>query len=147
MSNRTEHLLRMCGAISAGAQGDDIAAFFHPDAEQVEYPSLLRPEGHRRGLAEMCEGAAAGARLLADQHFDVRTVVEDGDQVAVQLTWTATTAADLGPLRAGTSLVSHVAAFYLFRDGLVLRQSSYDCYEPLTAPTSRAPGDVGAVGR
>jgi len=29
--------------------------------------------------------------------------------------------------------VSHVAAFYDFRDGLLLRQSSYDCYEPISA--------------
>jgi len=33
----------------------------------------------------------------------------------------------------GSRLVSHVAAFYEFCDGLVLRQSSYDCYEPLPA--------------
>ena len=27
--------------------------------------------------------------------------------------------------------MAHVAVFYEFRDGLILRQSSYDCYEPL----------------
>ena len=96
----------------------------------------MRPDGHRRGLAEMREGAATGARLLADQHDDVHTVVEEGDPVAVQLTWTATTAADLGALPAGTALVSHVAAFYVFRDGPVLLQSSYDCYEPIPVPTT-----------
>ena len=134
MSNHSDHLRRMYRAISAGAQGDELAAFFHPDAEQIEYPSVMRPEGHRRGLAEMREGAAAGARLLARQHYDVHTVVEEGDSVAVQLTWTATTAADLGAMPASTALVSQVAAFYLFRDGLVLRQSSYDCYEPIRRP-------------
>jgi ketosteroid isomerase-like protein len=51
----------------------------------------------------------------------------------VQFTWTAVVNTDLGPIRAGTPLVSHVAAFYDFRDGLVLRQSSYDCYEPIPA--------------
>ena len=58
-------------------------------------------------------------------------VVEQGDHVAVQHTWTATMAVDAGLVSAGTELVAHVAAFYVFRDGLVLRQSSYDCYEPL----------------
>lgn len=148
MSNHSEYLRRMYRAIAASAQGDELAAFFHPDAEQIEYPSLMRPDGHRRGLAEMREGAVAGARLLADQHYDVHTVIEDADSVAVQLTWTATTAADLGALPAGTALVSHVAALYLFREGLVLRQSSYDCYEPIgDRASSRDPVGGGAVGR
>ena len=59
---------------------------------------------------------------------------EDGDQLAVQFTWTATVTQALGTLQGGTRLVSYVAAFYVFHDGLVLRQSSYDCYEPLAAP-------------
>ena len=32
---------------------------------------------------------------------------------------------------AGTELVAHVAVFYRFQDGKILRQSSYDCYEPI----------------
>lgn len=130
-SAHLKHLRNLYLAISAGATGDDLAAFWHPDAEQVEYPSLMRPHGHRRSLAEMLEGSERGLELIRDQHFDVHTAIEAGDEVAVQLTWTATIAADLGTLAAGTPLVAHVAAFYVFRDGLVLRQSSYDCYEPI----------------
>jgi len=128
-----KHLLRMYAAISAGATGDDLAAYFHPDAQQVEYPSLMRPHGHRRGLAEMREGAEIGSKIISDQHYEVHTMVEDGDRVAVQFTWTATVTADLGAIPAGTRLVSHVAAFYIFRDGLVHEQSSYDCYEPIAS--------------
>ena len=123
----------MYAAISAGATGDDLAAYFHPDAQQIEYPSLMRPHGHRRGLAEMRQGAEIGAKIISDQHYEVHTLVEDGDRLAVQFTWTATVAADLGAIPAGTRLVSHVAAFYIFRDGLVLEQSSYDCYEPIAS--------------
>jgi len=132
-SAQQTHLLRMYAAISAGASGDDLAAYFHPNARQIEYPSLMRPHGHRRGLAEMREGAAIGAKIISDQHYEVHTLVEDGDRLAVQFTWTATVATDLGAIRAGTALVSHVAAFYVFRDGLVLEQSSYDCYEPIAS--------------
>ena len=132
-SPHQRHLLRLYTAISAGATGDDLAAYFHPDAQQIEYPSLMRPNGHRRGLAEMREGAAIGAKIISDQHYEVHTLVEDGDRLAVQFTWTATVATDLGAIRAGTALVSHVAAFYVFRDGLVLEQSSYDCYEPIAS--------------
>jgi ketosteroid isomerase-like protein len=131
MTDHEQHLRGLYAAISANASGDELAAFFHPNAEQVEYPSLMRPEGHRRPLAEMTAGAELGRQIIESQAYDVHTVIENGDQVAVQLTWTAKTAKDVGGLAAGSQLVAHVAAFYIFRDGLVLRQSSYDCYEPL----------------
>jgi ketosteroid isomerase-like protein len=127
-----EHLLRqLYAAIEAGLTGDELRRFWHPDAEQVEYPSVLRPRGHRRGLDELIAGSELGLTTVRDQHYEVHTLVEQGDEMAVQLTWTATVAQDLGAVGAGTLLVSHVAAFYVFRDGLVLRQSSYDCYEPI----------------
>lgn len=131
MTTYERHLRDMYAAISAHAPFEELASFFHPDAEQVEYPSLMRPAGHRRSLDEMGEGADLGRQIIRSQEYDVHTVVEEGDQVAVQLTWTAVLAQEVGGLAAGSRLVAHVAAFYLFRDGLVLRQSSYDCYEPL----------------
>ena len=87
----------------------------------------------------MLAGAELGLAMIREQHYDVHHVVVQGDRVAVQLTWTATTAVDAGPIPAGTDLVAHVALFYEFRDGLVLRQSSYDCYEPLPA-SATVPG-------
>ena len=43
----------MYEAISAAGSAQEVAAFFHPDAEQIEFPSLMRPSGHRRPLSEM----------------------------------------------------------------------------------------------
>ncbi len=131
MPTHSDTIHRLYAAIEAEAPAGELAAFFHPDAEQVEFPSLVRPAGHRRALPEMLAGAEAGRALIASQRFEVHTVVTDADRAAVQLTWTATTRAAVSGLPAGSRLVAHVAAFYVFRDGLVLRQSSYDCYEPL----------------
>jgi hypothetical protein len=118
-------------AIESEAPAEMIAAYWHPDAEQVELPSLMRPAGHRRGLAEMLDGYRTGAGFLLSQGYEVANIVDDGELLAIQLRWTATTAVAAGTLPAGTDLVAHVAVFYEFRDGLILRQSSYDCYEPL----------------
>ena len=131
MTDQVTLLRQLYASISDGVTGERLAAFFHPSAEQVEHPSLLRPHGHRRSLAEILEGAELGASMIEDQHFDVHHVVEQDEHVAVELTWTATLAMDAGGIPAGTPLVAHVAAFYVFRDGLVLRQCSYDCYEQL----------------
>ena len=131
MSAQTDLIRRLYVAISDGITPEQLTTYFHPDSEQVEYPSLLRPAGHTRPLAEIQEGARLGATMIDEQHYDVHRMIEDGDQVAVQLTWTATLATTIGAMSSGSRLVSHVGAFYDFRDGLILRQSSYDCYEPL----------------
>ncbi|HEX5090829.1 MAG TPA: nuclear transport factor 2 family protein [Nocardioides sp.] len=134
MRSEHESLVRnLLDAIARDVPAEEVAAYWHPEAEQIEYPSVMRPRGHTRGLAEMLDGYQAGSGLLRQQRYDVRNVVDDGAQVAVQLTWTATTALDAGPLPAGSELVAHVAIFYEFRDGRILRQSSYDCYEPVPA--------------
>jgi ketosteroid isomerase-like protein len=134
MSGEHERLVRdLLDAISHDAPAEEVAAYWHPDAEQVEHPSLMRPRGHTRGLAELLVGYHDGSGLLREQRYDVHTVVDDGERVAVQLTWTATTAIEAGTLPAGTDLVAHVAIFYEFRDGKIVRQGSYDCYEPVAA--------------
>ena len=131
MSRHEQTIRQLYDAVCAGAT-DRLRGYFHPDAEQVEYPSLMRPTGHRRGLDGILDGARLASTVVRDQRFDVVRVVEQGDQLAVQATWSATTTTDLGEVPAGTPLVAHVGAFYEMRDGLVLRQSSYDCYEPVS---------------
>jgi ketosteroid isomerase-like protein len=118
-------------ALSDGVTGDGLARFFSPDAEQVEYPSAVRPTGARRSLADMLDASERGAGLLSAQTFEVLSYLEQGSSAAVQLTWRATLAVPLGKAPAGGELVAHVGAFYDFADdGRITRQSSYDCYEP-----------------
>jgi predicted ester cyclase len=130
-----ETLVRsLYSAVADGTIADDAGRYFHPEAEQVEYPSLLRPAGGSRDLAGIIEGARLGRGVIRDQRYDLHAVVDDGERLAVQFTWTATLSADVAGMSAGSALVAHVAAFYEFRNGLIVRQSSYDCYEPLPVP-------------
>jgi hypothetical protein len=127
-----ENLLReLYQALSDGVTGEGLARFFSPDAEQVEYPSAIRPTGSRRPLADMLAASEAGAGLLSAQSYEVLSYLEQGSAAAVQLTWRATLAVPMGKAPAGGELVAHVGAFYEFaEDGRIARQSSYDCYEP-----------------
>jgi hypothetical protein len=118
-------------ALSDGVTGDGLARFFSADAEQVEYPSAVRPTGARRPLSDMLDASERGAGLLSTQTFEILSYLEQGASAAVQLTWRATLAVPLGKAPAGGELVAHVGAFYEFADdGRISRQSSYDCYEP-----------------
>ena len=94
----------------------------------------MRPNGHTRGLAEMLEIYHAGSGLLRHQlRRAQRGRRRRPGRSATDRT--ATTAVQAGTLPACTDLVAHVAIFYVLRDGKILRQSSYDCYESVPALT------------
>jgi ketosteroid isomerase-like protein len=108
----------------------DLREVLHPDVVFVEHPSPMAPHGRTHGRDGMVAGFLAGKELLADQRIEVHGLLDDGDQVAVQSTWTGVVAHDAGALAAGTRLTAHMAGFFTVRDGLVLRHETYDCYEP-----------------
>ena len=105
------------------------AAHFTPDAETVERPNLIKPNGAHSPLATMLANSAAGAGLLARQHYAVHSIIEVDDLVVARLTWTGTVAREVGPFGEGQELTAHIAQFVTFRDGLIARIETYDCYE------------------
>lgn len=103
---------------------------FTPDAETIERPNLIKPNGAHAPLEVMLANASAGAGLLARQQYEIASLIEVGDLVIARLTWTGTVANAVGPFRGGHELKAHVAQFVTFRDGLIARIETYDCYEP-----------------
>ncbi len=124
-ADRVRHLYR---AIESGRPLS--AEHFTPDAETIERPNLIKPTGARSPLATMLANSAAGAGLLSRQHYAIDSVVESGELVIVRLTWTGTVGSAVGPFRQGHQLTAHIAQFVTFRDGLISRIETYDCYEP-----------------
>ncbi|MFD7663819.1 nuclear transport factor 2 family protein [Streptomyces sp. NPDC059788] len=116
-------------AVSRGAVGDELARFFHEEAVQQEFPNLLFPDGVRRALPDVLASAERGRGVLGHQRFEVHNAVAAGDQVALEVTWAGTLAAPMGGLPAGHVLRAHIAVFLEFRDGRIVAQRNYDCYE------------------
>lgn len=117
-------------AIEGGADADELAGFYHPDAVLTEYPNRLNPNGAQKGLPEILAGVESGARLLSRQFFDVHTATETGDRVVVEMTWTGYPNVPMGMLRAGEPIRARIAQVIEFEDGLIIRQRTYDCFEP-----------------
>jgi ketosteroid isomerase-like protein len=116
--------------LSDGAGPDEVAAFYAPDVVQEEFPNRLMPSGATRDLQTLKEGRARGLALLQKENFEVLNAVASGEQVAMEVVWTATIAQAAGPFAAGQSLRAHFAIFMEFRDGLIVRQRNYDCFDP-----------------
>jgi len=121
---------RYLAAIESGATGDALAAFFTPDVVQLELPNRLVPNGVRRDLAAILDGAVRGQQVMAAQRFDVVGVVASGDRVALEAVWTGTLRVPLGSLPAGGEMRAHFGVFLEFRDGRIAAQRNYDCFEP-----------------
>jgi hypothetical protein len=53
VSDQQALVIELMQALESGVHGEDLRRFFHDDAEQIEYPSLVDPRVGRRGLDGM----------------------------------------------------------------------------------------------
>lgn len=116
-----------------------LADLLHKKVSITEHPNAITPGGATRGRQETLEGLVAGKGLLREQVFDVHEVVVNGERAAVRATWRGTIGVDAGPLRSGTQLRAHVASFLTVRDGAIVEQETFDCYEPFEGAVSARP--------
>ncbi|QOR71338.1 nuclear transport factor 2 family protein [Ruania alkalisoli] len=123
-------LRRLHEALESGGHGEQLRELFVPEAELVERPNVLKPDGATATVGDMIAASTAGASLLAVQRYAVHSCVAAGDEVAVRLTWEGEVAADAGPFRRGQVLTAHIAQFATVRDGRIVRLETFDCYEP-----------------
>jgi ketosteroid isomerase-like protein len=121
---------RFLQALEQRADPATLASFLHPDVQQQELPNRLMPSGAQRGLQGLLEGAERGNQLLREQRFEVRNALASGDHVAMEVVWTGVLAIDLGTLTAGSTMRAYIGVFMEFRDGKIISQRNYDCYEP-----------------
>jgi ketosteroid isomerase-like protein len=104
--------------------------FFADDVLQVEFPNRLLPNGATRDLAALRDAAERGRKVMTAQRFEVVNAIWSGEQVAVEAIWTGTLAVPLGSIPAGGQMRARFAIFLTYRDGKIVRQHNYDCFDP-----------------
>jgi ketosteroid isomerase-like protein len=117
-------------AIEEGATGEKMARFFDPNVVLEEFPNRLSPKGGRRGLAEALLAAERGQQVLSSQEYEIHNEMETDDRVALEVTWTGTLKIPLQNLAAGDKMRARFAVFLEFRDGKIVAQRNYDCFDP-----------------
>jgi ketosteroid isomerase-like protein len=122
--------LAYLAAVEGGATGETLARWFTPDVVQEEFPNRLMPNGARRGLQEMLDGAVRGQKVMAAQRYEVLSSLVSGDRIALEVQWTGTLAIPLGSLAAGDDMRARFGVFLDFRDGRIAAQRNYDCFDP-----------------
>ena len=117
-------------ADTAGGASGGAAEFFHPDVVQEEFPNRFLPSGARRDLAGLREAAVRGRAVMRGQRYEVRAAYAAGDTVILEVLWAGALAVPVGSLAAGDEMRAHFAVFIELRDGRIVRQRNYDCFEP-----------------
>lgn len=105
-------------------------AFYAPDVVQRELPNRLVPNGATRTLEQMRLGAEQGKKSVSEEHYEIVNIVEHGDEVAVEALWSARLNVPFGKLAAGDVMRAHLGMFITWRDGKIVSQRNYDCFEP-----------------
>lgn len=117
-------------ALETGALGSNLACFFTEDAEQVELPNKLNPNGGRSDVPTLLRRAEQGQELLRNQHYEVRSILEQDNRIAVEAKWSAVLAVPIGSLAAGQTMTAHFAMFFEIQNGRISSQRNYDCFDP-----------------
>lgn len=117
----------------AAIEAFDVAgagALLDPAAEQVERPNRLYANGQVRTPEVMMRDLPRGAKMLRRQSYPIDTIFGAGDKVTVETRWEGIVDVPLGTLKPGEAMVAHICMVFTLRDGKIIRQVNYDCYEP-----------------
>jgi len=117
-------------AIEQGVETEKMADFFSADFVQEEFPNRLTPTGVKRDLTTILEANKRGKKLMSSQRYEIKNAVASGDFVALEVLWTGTLAVAFGSIPEGGQMRAHFAVFLEFRDGKIVAQRNYDCFEP-----------------
>jgi uncharacterized protein YceH (UPF0502 family) len=129
-TTNTEIAKAYLAAIGNGESFDALSRFFADDVIQHEYPNQLVKAGATRTLSDLREAAERGKNVVASQRYVVRNAIEAGDWVALEVTWTASLRVPVGSLPAGGEMRANFGVFLQFREGRIVRQHNYDCFDP-----------------
>lgn len=130
MTNESENLESVRRYLQAIERGEGSLEFFAEDVVQEEFPNRLVPNGATRDLDSLREAGQKGKKVMTRQRYEVLNAIASGNQVAVEAIWVGTLAVPFGSIPAGGEMRARFAIFLEFRDGKIVRQRNYDCFDP-----------------
>ncbi|HYG64025.1 MAG TPA: nuclear transport factor 2 family protein [Thermoanaerobaculia bacterium] len=121
---------RYLESIERHAPAEEMASFFAPDYVQYEFPNRLMPNGARRNLQDILDAGARGRKVMTSQRYEVINTVAQGDNIVLEVQWTGTLAVPYESIPVGGEMRARFAVFLEFRDGRIVAQRNYDCFDP-----------------
>ena len=102
-----------------------IEACYAENAEWIELPHTTTPDGQRGDRNFYRQAAERVLAFAPDRQMEIRNLVAQGDQVALEIDWRGTTAVAVGNLPAGSVFRYRIATFLTFVDGMIVKEIDY----------------------
>lgn len=116
-------------ALEARAPVDAIRALLAEDAFVEVLPNALDPHGSRRTRAEALADVERGRALMREERYEILSVLAGDGRVAVEVAWRGVLAVAVGGRPAGAPLQARCSMHFEVRDGRIVAQRNYDCFE------------------
>ena len=110
---------------------EELLRFYHPDIEQIEFPNAVTKNKAIRSLNDLKAGAEKGKKVLQKEEYEVVKSYSFENTVIIEAIWTGILAIPLGNIPVGGTMKAYFAQFYEFKDGKIIKQRNYDCFDPL----------------
>ena len=117
-------------ALAENVEVEEVRELFHEQMVQAEYPNRLNPSGGRSDLETILARMEQGKSLLQRQSYTMKSFVAQGDTAAVEAEWEGVLAIPIAGLQSGEVMRAHFAMFFRFKEGKIIEQRNYDCFEP-----------------
>lgn len=111
---------------------NELDRFYHPEAQQIEFPNALTKQTTTRSLPELKEASEKGAKILSKESYEIKNLLPSGPTVVLECVWRGTLAVPVGTIKAGGQMAAHFAQIFEFKEGKIFRQRNYDCFEPFS---------------
>lgn len=112
-----------------------VAELIDPAIVQTEYPNKLYAKGQVRGREDMLRDLPRARTVLRSQSYPIGSIFAAGNMVAVETRWEGILNVPLGRLQPGDAMVAHISMIFTLKDGRIVAQKNYDCYEDFAAVT------------
>jgi ketosteroid isomerase-like protein len=119
---------RYLKAVETG-DAPSVLDLFTSDAAVEQLPNRIYPQGLRSGVKDIPQAFEKGRKIFSRQTYEITNEVTTGETIALEVLWTGTLAIPFGTLAAGSQMRCHSAMFLEFRDGKIMAQRNYDCFE------------------
>lgn len=110
---------------------EDVKAYLDEGIVWREMPNRFAPAGRTSDYTAMGASWEKGRGYLPEQTYTLRHMIASGETVALEISWLGKMKKALGPFAADTQLSAQIAIFLRFRDGKIVSQTDYPCYDPI----------------
>lgn len=109
---------------------DELLNFYHTDIEQVEFPNALTKNITVRKLDDLLLASERGMKVLEKEEYEIINTYSFENTTIVEMKFIGTLAIPIGNIPKGGKMIAHFAQFFEYKDGKIIKQRNYDCFEP-----------------